>query len=93
MTAAPTAPAGLSVAEVWEGWIRWDGGECPLPEGTRHQVRYRDGFENQTKPAIKGSRSNTVWEHDADTPQFDIVAYRVAALRSAAEAARAGVQS
>ena len=28
-----------------DGWIEWNGGECPVDEGTLIDVRYRDGHE------------------------------------------------
>lgn len=26
-----------------EGWIEWYGGDCPLKDGTKHEVRFRVG--------------------------------------------------
>ncbi len=26
-----------------DGWIAWNGGECPVPDGVRFQIRMRDG--------------------------------------------------
>ena len=28
-----------------DGWITWNGGECPVPKGTMAHVKYRDGEE------------------------------------------------
>jgi hypothetical protein len=65
------------LARDTDGWIEWTGGPCPLAEGTRHQVRYRDGIVSREKYAIQGAISPTVWAHDPEMPRFDIIAYRV----------------
>jgi hypothetical protein len=32
----------LSPSTTEDGWIEWRGGECPLPMGTRHELRHAD---------------------------------------------------
>lgn len=58
------------------GWVEWNGGECPVAEGTLIDQRLRDGreyfgskvgqFGNSTRPAF--------WRHDGD--RAEVVAYR-----------------
>lgn len=53
-----------------DGWIEWNGGECPLLGKTLHEVRFRDGVIHQDNRP-----SSWTWRHDGDG--CDIVAYRV----------------
>lgn len=53
-----------------EGWIEWDGGECPLPDDTRVKLRTRNGVEHRL-PVHAG---NQRWGHGGG--QYDIIAYR-----------------
>ena len=53
-----------------DGWITWNGGECPVPEGTLVDVRYRFGHEKRPYKA-----ENYRWMHYGAV--HDIVAYRV----------------
>lgn len=63
-----------------DGWIDWDGGECPVPEGALVDVRYRDSekFPDKmgTVAAIFGGFGATKkhWTHHG-WPN-DIIAYR-----------------
>jgi hypothetical protein len=52
-------------------WIKWDGGDCPVPNGAKHQVRLRNGgvIDGETFPA------QWYWKHDGK--EYDIVAYRI----------------
>jgi len=62
-------------------WIEWGGGDCPVPEGTIVDVRYRNGRERFDLPAMEqcagcdDDASDDYW-HD-DDQYNDIVAYRV----------------
>lgn len=65
-----------------EGWIEWNGGECPVPVGTRVDVKHRDGDEGFNRPA--GQLSDGVgtgraiaydWTHD--NSGGDIISYRL----------------
>ncbi|MDU4747732.1 MAG: hypothetical protein E6X99_16095 [Pantoea sp.] len=29
--------------ERGDGWIEWGGGECPVPEGVKAEIKFRDG--------------------------------------------------
>lgn len=58
--------------ELGDGWIQWNGGECPVPARTRVDIRFRRG----------GNESNRIaealeWEHGKLGWWWDIVAYRI----------------
>ena len=53
-----------------DGWIHWEGGECPLPSEVRVRVRTRNGVECPL-PVHTG---NQRWGHGGG--QYDIIAYR-----------------
>lgn len=72
-----------------DGWIKWDGGECPVAPNTRVQVRCRNGWEDtaarggiaagylNSPAADPMSRSvNGNWWLNRGT-EDDIVAYRI----------------
>lgn len=56
-----------------DDWIEWHGGECPVPEGRKFQIRRRDGYETSV---IKGAK---IWAWGPpDKPRVsDIIAYRI----------------
>lgn len=57
-------------AQADDGWIEWSGGECPVPDNTKVQVKFWDGYEPViTEP--QGLR----WKHFI--AHANIIAYRV----------------
>src|SRR5690554_4658177 len=56
-------PEWETVGADADGWIEWNGGECPLPDGVPHEVQIRD------------SRPQT-WRWDNGDSDGDIIAYR-----------------
>lgn len=52
-----------------DGWIEWVGGECPVEDNKRVEVKFRDGFIGQDVAFWLG------WSHGGD--DNDIIAYRV----------------
>lgn len=56
-----------------DGWIEWGGGECPVPESTRVQVRFQDGYA----PVIADPQ-HLRWQTLGPGVTGDIVAYRIA---------------
>lgn len=55
-----------------DGWIEWNGGECPVAEQSRVQVKFRAGGTRTRKAA------NTAWDHRPDFGRaLDVIAYRV----------------
>lgn len=72
-------------------WIKWEGGECPVPVGTLIDVKYRDGHKQKGCPAAAPTpaefmRSTFFWGNNGgDT---NIIAYRLAKPKKAAEPAQ-----
>jgi dihydrofolate reductase (trimethoprim resistance protein) len=59
-----------------DGWIDWAGGECPVLDCVRVDVRFRDGrVEENNSP--KTWRWHHVPHPSRAAPEGDIVAYRV----------------
>lgn len=63
-------------------WIKWNGGECPVANGTLVDVEHRDGDIIYNQPAGIGGRPPEGyaedWSIDKDDPEDgDIVAYRL----------------
>ena len=54
-----------------DGWIAWNGGECPLDDGVPNRVKFRNG---DVSP-VDFNAPSWDWKHDAG--DFDIVAYCV----------------
>lgn len=70
-----------------DDWIEWKGGECPVPDGTLVDVRYRDGQEQFGLPANElydtpRYAASAFWNHDG--LKNDIIAYRVVKEEGAA---------
>ena len=63
-----------------DGWIPWEGGDCPVEVGTRVDAKFRDGEKAYNVPAgdcaeDPDSRIALDWSHmESD---YDIIAYRV----------------
>lgn len=51
-------------------WIAHNGGSCPLPDGAKHEVMFRDG------DAMTDDRPNT-WDWAHNMGSGDIIAYRL----------------
>ena len=67
-----------------EGFIKWNGGEMPVPEGTMVHVKYKDGGESIVTAGscdqasfkkIKGFRSASNWR--ITDRNYSIVAYKL----------------
>ncbi|AMO43542.1 hypothetical protein O4_67 [Pseudomonas phage O4] len=70
--------ANLPKARPGNEWIEWDGGECPVPYGTKVDIIYRDGYKTSMSIVWLDFNHN-VWSHLND--EGDIVAYRVSWIR------------
>ncbi|AUG88573.1 hypothetical protein [Pseudomonas phage TC6] len=68
----------LPKARPGNEWIEWNGGECPVPYGTKVDVIYRDGYKTSMRIVWLDFNHN-VWSHLND--EGDIVAYRVSWIR------------
>jgi hypothetical protein len=68
--------------KVWEkelmdeaqGWIEWNGGECPVAEGTRVDYKLRGNPDTSVADASFPAE-NLQWNHENEP--WDIVAYRL----------------
>lgn len=54
-----------------DGWIKWEGGDCPVSPETLVRVRFRNGTET-----LAPSQAGPFW-WGKDYADYDIVAYRV----------------
>lgn len=67
-----TAPV-LTEGEVQEGWVEWNGGECPVADDDLIDVRIRDG-----RVYYDADGFDFRWEHGGGfSPANDLIAYRV----------------
>lgn len=57
--------------QVAEPWVKWEGGECPVPKDTIVQIRMRDGT-SACEPRVAGELR---WDHRGW--RGDITRYRV----------------
>lgn len=55
-----------------EGWIKWEGGECPLPDNCRHEVYTQKG--RIYRDLYDGAVNRKHWLHTSGG--LDIIAYR-----------------
>ena len=54
--------------KIYGPWIKWNGGECPVPLDTIVEVKFRDGDSQSGHPAYA-----YYWHHDGDGA--DILTY------------------
>ena len=69
----------MTTKKIYGPWIKWHGGECPVPPGTIVKVRLRTGLEYHA-PRLR-------WNHYDDDDAGDIVEYCVAIEQADLEAA------
>ena len=60
----------MTTKKIYDPWIKWNGGDCPVLPDTSVEVKLRCGVIKQAAPA-KSYR----WRHDGDG--VDIVEYRI----------------
>lgn len=53
-----------------DGWVEWDGGECPCDYRSVVEVRLRSGNERMARGALS-------WEWKHHNSICDIIAYRI----------------
>ena len=58
----------MSTKKIYDPWIKWNGGECPVPLDTIVEVKFRDGDSQSGHPAYA-----YYWHHDGDGA--DILTY------------------
>ena len=66
--------------KIYDPWIKWNGGECPVPLDTIVEVKFRDGDSQSGHPAYA-----YYWPHDGDGA--DILTYCTIIEQSDLEAA------
>lgn len=69
----------MTTKKIYGPWIKWHGGECPVPLDQEVMVKLRNGVVRGSRPAVTFR-----WDH-ADN--FDIVEYCVAVNQADLEAA------
>jgi hypothetical protein len=63
---------GEEVYSALDGWIKWEGGECPVEPGSDVSVRFRDGSEGRDcSPETWGG-----WRARNNSDDYAIIAYR-----------------
>jgi len=55
-----------------DGWLEWGGGECPIPDNTRVQVKFLDGYA-----PVVAEPQYLRWQTLGLGVSGDIIAYRV----------------
>lgn len=69
-------PAAVPLTAVdADGWIKWEGGECPVAPGTLLDVRHRSGFEAMRCRAGRSYATRRHWLDESS--DADIIAYRL----------------
>ena len=61
----------MTTKKIYGPWIKWHGGECPVPPETMVKVKFRRGDSTSEHPA-----SDYCWRHygeDHDTVEYCIV--------------------
>lgn len=81
------AIAALSVPEVAEveipeGYVKWEGGECPVKVGDSLRILWREGVQSGTFVVDDVWATQRAWEPGAHDD--DIIAYRVLPIEPAA---------
>ena len=72
----------MTTKKIYGPWIKWHGGECPVPPNTKVKVKFRDGDSQSGHPAYAYAYS---WRHDGDGA--DIVEYHTVTEQADLEAA------
>lgn len=73
---APSTRESVEASEIPEGFNKWEGGECPVPDGARVEVIYRRHYEADPHAWYSyPSDHPDTWIHNGT--DGDIIAYRV----------------
>ena len=69
----------MSTKKIYGPWVKWDGGECPVPDDTRVEVKCRSGKVLEPLLAYRYSwthidRNNDIVEYHTVTEQPDLEA-------------------
>lgn len=73
---AQETTAAAPAAALGDGWIEWLGGECPVSEGARIEIKFR--CESMARLVLKPQHLRWGYAKNRDySAEFDIVAYRL----------------
>ena len=72
----------MTIENTYGPWIKWHGGECPVPPDTLVDIKLRSGFVRGLRPTGK-----YIWNYDDDDDDGDIVEYRTVTEQPDLEAA------
>ena len=72
----------MTTKKIYSPWIKWHGGECPVPPDTRVEVKLRGGKLEKEYPAF-----GCHWRYDGDDDDGDIVEYRTVTKQADLESA------
>lgn len=61
----------LPEIEDADGWIEWKGGDCPIPDGTKHIVKFRCGEVSSIDDTTES------WGWGAGNGSHNIIAYKI----------------
>ena len=64
----------MTTKKIYEPWIKWDGGECPVPRDQKVTVKLRNGSVRGPGRAVSYQ-----WGYHGDDDDGDIMEYCVAA--------------
>ena len=70
----------MTPKKIYGPWIKWEGGECPVPLDTKVKVKFRDGDSQSGHPAYA-----YWWHHGGDGA--DILEYSIVTKQADLEAA------
>ena len=70
----------MTTKKIYGPWIKWNGGECPVPPDTLVEVKFRRGDSTSEHPA-----SDYCWRHYGE--DHDTVEYRTVTEQPDREAA------
>lgn len=62
----------MTTKKIYSDWIKWHGGECPVPTDTIVRVKFRRGAPEREERA-----GRYFWNHEGDDEDDDIVEYCV----------------
>lgn len=72
----------MNTKKIYSPWIKWYGGECPVPTDTIVGVKFRRGAPEREERA-----GRYFWNHEGDDEDDDIVEYRTVTEHTVLEAA------
>lgn len=70
----------MTTKKICGPWIKWHGGECPVPPDTEVKLKLRSGFIGEADFAV-----NCMWDHYGNN--YDSVEYRVVTEQADLDAA------